>query len=191
MSMTRRTRQVGEFLREELTDIIRTDVKDPRVGFFTITRVDIGPDLRNATAMVSVLGTDEEREETLEALRSAPVTSVISSSRDCVCGRFLKSIFRRRSLHGARARRSPAALKELERERETVRGLVECQWPRSSNEFCPAGNSIVLRQKTRSRRCSLQVPSASRPIRMSMPMASPRRSRCSMDCAAAEGTASF
>jgi ribosome-binding factor A len=58
-------------LREELTDIIRTDVKDPRVGFFTITRVDIGPDLRNATAMVSVLGTEPEREETLEALRSA------------------------------------------------------------------------------------------------------------------------
>ena len=69
--MTRRTRQVGDLLREELTDIIRTDVKDPRVGFFTITRVDIGPDLRNATAMVSVLGTEKEREETLEALRSA------------------------------------------------------------------------------------------------------------------------
>lgn len=69
--MTRRTRQVGDLLREELTDIIRTDVKDPRVGFFTITRVDIGPDLRSATAMVSVLGTDEERDETLAALRSA------------------------------------------------------------------------------------------------------------------------
>lgn len=69
--MTRRTRQVGDLLREELTDIIRSDVKDPRVGFFTITRVDIGPDLRNATAMVSVLGTDDEREETLAALRSA------------------------------------------------------------------------------------------------------------------------
>jgi ribosome-binding factor A len=69
--MTRRTRQVGEMLREELTDIIRTDVKDPRVGFFTITRVDIGPDLRSATAMVSVLGTEKEREDTLEALRSA------------------------------------------------------------------------------------------------------------------------
>lgn len=69
--MTRRTRQVGDLLREELTDIIRTDVKDPRVGFFTITRVDIGPDLRSAIAMVSVLGTDEERDETLAALRSA------------------------------------------------------------------------------------------------------------------------
>lgn len=69
--MSRRTRQVGDLLREELTDIIRTDVKDPRVGFFTITRVDIGPDLRNATAMVSVLGSDEDREETLAALRSA------------------------------------------------------------------------------------------------------------------------
>lgn len=69
--MTRRTRQVGDLLREELTDIIRTEVKDPRIGFFTITRVDIGPDLRNATAMVSVLGSEEERENTLIALRSA------------------------------------------------------------------------------------------------------------------------
>lgn len=69
--MTRRTRQVGDLLREELTDIIRTEVKDPRVGFFTITRVDIGPDLRNATAMVSVLGSEEEREDTLAALQSA------------------------------------------------------------------------------------------------------------------------
>ena len=69
--MTRRTRQVGDLLREELTDIIRTEVKDPRIGFFTITRVDIGPDLRNATAMVSVLGSEEEREDTLAALHSA------------------------------------------------------------------------------------------------------------------------
>ena len=69
--MTRRTRQVGEFLREELTDIIRRDVKDPRIGFFSVTRVDVPPDLRRATVYISVLGTDEERNETLAALRSA------------------------------------------------------------------------------------------------------------------------
>lgn len=69
--MTRRTRQVGEFLREELTDIIRREVSDPRIGFFTVTRVDVPPDLRSARVFVSVLGTDEEREATLTALRSA------------------------------------------------------------------------------------------------------------------------
>lgn len=69
--MSRRTRQVGDLLREELTDIIRKEVKDPRIGFYTITRVDVSPDLRVASAYVSVLGTEEEREETLVALRGA------------------------------------------------------------------------------------------------------------------------
>ena len=69
--MTRRTRQVGEMLREELSDIIRREVKDPRIGFMSITAVEVPPDLRSARVYVSVLGTDEEREKTLEALRSA------------------------------------------------------------------------------------------------------------------------
>lgn len=69
--MSRRTRQVGEFLREELTDIIRRDVKDPRIGFMSITRVDVTPDLRHAAVYISVLGTDQERSDTLAALVSA------------------------------------------------------------------------------------------------------------------------
>ncbi len=69
--MSRRTAQVGEFLREELTDIIRREVKDPRVGFMSVTRVEVPPDLRSARVYVSVLGTDEERAGTLAALRSA------------------------------------------------------------------------------------------------------------------------
>ena len=69
--MSRRTRQVGEFLREELTDIIRREVKDPRIGFMSVTRVDVTPDLRHAAVYISVLGTDDERAETLTALRSA------------------------------------------------------------------------------------------------------------------------
>ena len=69
--MSRRTRQVGEFLREELTDIVRREVKDPRIGFFSLTHVDVTTDLRSARVYVSVLGTDDERSETLAALRSA------------------------------------------------------------------------------------------------------------------------
>ena len=69
--MTRRTRQVGEMLREELSEIIRREVKDPRIGFMSITAVEVPPDLRTARVYVSVLGSDEEREKTLEALRSA------------------------------------------------------------------------------------------------------------------------
>ena len=69
--MSRRTRQVGGFLREELTDIIRREVKDPRIGFMSVTEVEVTPDLRGARVYVSVLGTDEERAATLTALRSA------------------------------------------------------------------------------------------------------------------------
>ena len=69
--MSRRTRQVGELLREELTDIIRREVKDPRIGFFSLTQVEVTPDLRRARAFVSVLGEDQERTDTLAALRSA------------------------------------------------------------------------------------------------------------------------
>jgi ribosome-binding factor A len=53
--MSRRTLQVGELLREELTDIIRREVKDPRLGFWSITRVEVPPDLRSARVFVSVL----------------------------------------------------------------------------------------------------------------------------------------
>lgn len=69
--MTRRTRQVGELLKEELDDIIRREVKDPRIGFFSITNVDVPPDLRTARVYVSVLGSDEERSATISALESA------------------------------------------------------------------------------------------------------------------------
>lgn len=68
--MTRRTRQVGELLKEELTDIIRKEVKDPRIGFMSITEVDVTPDLRQARVYVSVLS-EEEREGTMDALTSA------------------------------------------------------------------------------------------------------------------------
>lgn len=71
MGVTRRTRQVGELLKEELSDIIRREVKDPRIGFMSITEVEVPTDLRSARVYVSVLGTDEEREATVTALRSA------------------------------------------------------------------------------------------------------------------------
>lgn len=69
--MTRRTRQVGELLKEELDDIIRREVKDPRIGFFSITRVEVPTDLRTARVFVSVFGEDEERAVTLAALEKA------------------------------------------------------------------------------------------------------------------------
>jgi ribosome-binding factor A len=62
---------MGEFLREEVTDIIRTELDDPRLGFWTITHVEVSQEIRSARIFVSVLGTEQERTDTLKALRGA------------------------------------------------------------------------------------------------------------------------
>lgn len=70
--MTRRTERINDLLREEISDLLRRGVKDPRVtGLVTITDVDVSPDLRRAKVFVSVMGTDEEKTSTLQALRAA------------------------------------------------------------------------------------------------------------------------
>ncbi len=61
-------RRVNEALREVLSARISTALKDPRVGFVTVTAVETSPDLSHARVYVSVLGEDEEREATLEGL---------------------------------------------------------------------------------------------------------------------------
>ena len=66
-----RMRRVDEAIREVLSDAITTDLKDPRVGFVTVTAVETSPDLRHARVHVSVMGTDAEKRRTLDGLRSA------------------------------------------------------------------------------------------------------------------------
>jgi ribosome-binding factor A len=68
---TARMRRVNEVIREVLAAAIATDLKDPRIGFVTITHVETSPDLRSARVYVSVLGGSDERERTLAGLRSA------------------------------------------------------------------------------------------------------------------------
>jgi ribosome-binding factor A len=64
-------RRVNESIKEILGDAITTELKDPRIGFVTVTEVDTSPDLRAARVYVSVLGTEEERERSLAGLRSS------------------------------------------------------------------------------------------------------------------------
>ena len=66
-----RLRRVDEAVRQVLSDAITRDLKDPRVGFVTVTDVKTSPDLRHARVYVSVLGADDERAASLEGLRSA------------------------------------------------------------------------------------------------------------------------
>ncbi len=68
---TPRMRRVNEAVREVVSAHISEDLKDPRIGFITVTAVDTSPDLRRARVYVSVLGSVEEREAGLEGLRSS------------------------------------------------------------------------------------------------------------------------
>jgi len=70
--MSRRLQRLNHLFREELSDLIRTELSDPRVGeIVSITRVDVAPDLENASAYVSVMGDVEAKAATIEALSHA------------------------------------------------------------------------------------------------------------------------
>jgi ribosome-binding factor A len=66
-----RMRRVNEAVREVVSAHISEDLKDPRIGFITVTAVDTSPDLRRARVYVSVLGSETEREDALAGLRSS------------------------------------------------------------------------------------------------------------------------
>jgi ribosome-binding factor A len=66
-----RMRRVNEAVREVLSVAIASDLKDPRIGFVTVTAVDTSPDLRHAHVYVSVLGDEQQRADSLAGLDSA------------------------------------------------------------------------------------------------------------------------
>ena len=68
---SRRPEQVGETLRQVITDALAREVRDPRVGFVTVTGVLVSNDLSHARVMVSVPGEDAEKDRALEGLHSA------------------------------------------------------------------------------------------------------------------------
>jgi ribosome-binding factor A len=69
--MADRMRRVNEAVREVVSARIAEGLRDPRIGFVTVTAVETSPDLRHARVFVSVLGDDEERAATLAGLESA------------------------------------------------------------------------------------------------------------------------
>ena len=66
-----RAERLAELIKEEISNIIFREVKDPRIGFLSITDVEVSGDLRNANIYVSVYGKEEERKSTLEGLEKA------------------------------------------------------------------------------------------------------------------------
>jgi ribosome-binding factor A len=68
--MSERMRRVNEAVRQVLSEAL-PELKDPRIGFVTVTGVETSPDLRQARVFVSVLGSEKKQQATLEGLAAA------------------------------------------------------------------------------------------------------------------------
>ncbi|MBI3744301.1 MAG: 30S ribosome-binding factor RbfA [Chloroflexi bacterium] len=72
MPSSRRQSRVNDLLRDELSDLVRLEMNDPRLAeVVSITDVDVAPDLRTAKVFISVLGSEEEKAQTIEGLGAA------------------------------------------------------------------------------------------------------------------------
>lgn len=83
MATNRRADRVAAAIREEVARFLTEGVKDPRiVGFVTVTGVDVSKDLRHALVHVSIMGSDAERQSTLDGLASlaAHLRSLVARS---------------------------------------------------------------------------------------------------------------
>lgn len=103
----RRPQRLGEQIREEISLLLLSGLKDPRIGFATITAVRVTPDLRQAWVYVSVLGSTDEQQKTLEGFRAA------------------RSYIRRELAHRLNIRRTPDLSFELDRSAEQAARIEE------------------------------------------------------------------
>jgi ribosome-binding factor A len=69
--MSLRANRIGEQMKKELSDIIGQKLKDPRIGFVTVTDVQVTGDLQQAKVYITVLGDDEQKANTLNGLEKA------------------------------------------------------------------------------------------------------------------------
>ena len=69
--MTRRTQRLGDLILREISTVIQNEIRDPRIGFVTVSRVEVSADLACADVYVSVLGSDKELKDSLAGLISS------------------------------------------------------------------------------------------------------------------------
>ncbi|MBI5182823.1 MAG: 30S ribosome-binding factor RbfA [Nitrospinae bacterium] len=67
----KRSKRVGGVLLHEISQILLKDIKDPRIGFATLTEVEVSNDLKYAKVFVSILGEESEKKNTIKGLQSA------------------------------------------------------------------------------------------------------------------------
>lgn len=90
-----RTDRLNSLLKEVISDVIRRDVRNPHVNeLVTVTRVDITKDLHYAKVYISVIGTEEEKKETINALQSAAGFIAVNSSKKVVMRYFPSLTFK-------------------------------------------------------------------------------------------------
>lgn len=83
--MTRRTERLNSLLKETISEVIRNEVRNPKIAkFTTVMSVSITKDLRHAKVYVSVIGDEKVRQETVSALNSAASFVAISTSKKVV-----------------------------------------------------------------------------------------------------------
>jgi ribosome-binding factor A len=83
--MKQRISRLNSLLKEVISDIIRRDVRNPHiVALITVTRVDVSKDLHHAKVYISVIGSPEQKTETLQALQSAAGFIAVQSSKEVV-----------------------------------------------------------------------------------------------------------
>ncbi|OEH85860.1 ribosome-binding factor A [Desulfuribacillus stibiiarsenatis] len=66
-----RNNKIAEQIKKEVSQLIQQEIKDPRIGFSTVTDVEVTGDVSQATIFISVLGNETQKEDSLKALKSA------------------------------------------------------------------------------------------------------------------------
>jgi len=116
----KRTERFSQFMREEISGIIRKEVSDPRIGFISITGVDVSPDLKDAKIYVSILGSESQKKGAMAGLTSA--TGFIRRKlADMISGRSIPQICFIRDDSLEQGSKVLGLISKLENEEKTVR----------------------------------------------------------------------
>jgi ribosome-binding factor A len=67
----KRSQRIQELVHEEISKLVQSGLKDPRIGFTTVTKVEVSDNLKHAKIFVSVMGTEQEKTDTLDGLINA------------------------------------------------------------------------------------------------------------------------
>jgi ribosome-binding factor A len=118
MTATRRTHRLNSLLKEVISEVIRKDVGHPKVSsLVTVTEVDITKDLTLAKVLISVIGTDAEKQETIKALQSAAGYIAVLASKKVVLRHFPSLTFKLDESVDAHLRIN-SILKDIEHEKQ-------------------------------------------------------------------------